>query len=234
MYIRTYHHYNHLVTSTYASYLPSPSPCTHQIKAIIKSGIESPGNDNDLKRQQLLQLAQLNGTMKPMDILQRCVCMRVCMQDLKGHESKGEISVSTTLLASSAGPSTSPTGGVTTTLSNRRSSPSSPTPSSVASAVGLDTWSQTACSAGKTQSLATPHIVRMYICTRMYVHHTVSCHLIPIACRTNPPPPPASEPSLVDRAKMDSEVGTQSDFGQYLQASICFRYPSAQSIYVYL
>ena len=51
--------------------LSLPPPPLPQIKAIIKSGIESPGNDNDLKRQQLLQLAQLNGTMKPMDILQR-------------------------------------------------------------------------------------------------------------------------------------------------------------------
>jgi splicing factor 1 len=42
-----------------------------KIHSIIKSGIDSPGNDNDLKRQQLMQLAQLNGTMKPLDILNR-------------------------------------------------------------------------------------------------------------------------------------------------------------------
>ena len=71
----------------------------------------------------------------------------------------------------------------------------------------------------------------MYVHVHTYVHHPVSCHLIPTACRTNPPPPPASEPSLVDRAKMDSEVGTLSDFGQCLQAGIRFGY---QSIYVYL
>ena len=45
---------------------------------------------------------------------------------------------------------TFPPGGATTMPSSRPSSPSSPTPSSAASAGGLDTWSLTACSAGKT------------------------------------------------------------------------------------
>lgn len=40
-----------------------------QIKNIIQSGIDVPGNDNDLKKLQLQQLAELNGTFKPLDIL---------------------------------------------------------------------------------------------------------------------------------------------------------------------
>jgi splicing factor 1 len=40
-----------------------------RIKSIVKSGIENPGNQNDLKRQQMMQLAELNGTFKPIDIL---------------------------------------------------------------------------------------------------------------------------------------------------------------------
>jgi len=40
-----------------------------QIKSIIQSGIDVPGNDNDLKKLQLQQLAELNGTFKPVDVL---------------------------------------------------------------------------------------------------------------------------------------------------------------------
>lgn len=40
-----------------------------QIKSIIQSGIDVPGNDNDLKKLQLQQLAELNGTFKPLEIL---------------------------------------------------------------------------------------------------------------------------------------------------------------------
>ena len=42
-----------------------------KVNSIIASGIETPGNDNDLKKRQLMQLAELNGTMKPMDILNK-------------------------------------------------------------------------------------------------------------------------------------------------------------------
>ena len=40
-----------------------------QIKKIIQSGIDNPGNDNELKQLQLQQLAELNGTFKPIDVL---------------------------------------------------------------------------------------------------------------------------------------------------------------------
>ncbi|XP_064382101.1 splicing factor 1-like [Halichondria panicea] len=39
------------------------------INNIIQSGIDVPGNDNDLKKLQLQQLAELNGTFKPLDII---------------------------------------------------------------------------------------------------------------------------------------------------------------------
>eukprot|EP00731_Ephydatia_muelleri_P010361 Em0005g947a len=42
-----------------------------RIKKIIQSGIDNPGNDNELKQLQLQQLAELNGTFKPIDVL-RC------------------------------------------------------------------------------------------------------------------------------------------------------------------
>ena len=45
------------------------SPCLiAQIKSIIQSGIVVPSNDNDLKWQQMLQLAEVYGTFKPLDI----------------------------------------------------------------------------------------------------------------------------------------------------------------------
>ena len=40
-----------------------------QVHSIIKSGIENPGNENDLKRMQMMQLAELNGTFRPLDVL---------------------------------------------------------------------------------------------------------------------------------------------------------------------
>ena len=40
-----------------------------QIKAIIQSGIDVPGNENEIKKMQLMQLAELNGTFKPIDVL---------------------------------------------------------------------------------------------------------------------------------------------------------------------
>ncbi|XP_019855951.1 PREDICTED: splicing factor 1-like isoform X1 [Amphimedon queenslandica] len=40
-----------------------------KIKSIVKSGIDNPGNENDLKRQQMMQLAELNGTYRPLDVL---------------------------------------------------------------------------------------------------------------------------------------------------------------------
>jgi splicing factor 1 len=42
-----------------------------KIKAIIQSGIDVPGNENEIKKMQLMQLAELNGTFKPIDVL-RC------------------------------------------------------------------------------------------------------------------------------------------------------------------
>ena len=40
-----------------------------QIKAIVQSGIDVPGNENEIKKMQLMQLAELNGTFKPIDVL---------------------------------------------------------------------------------------------------------------------------------------------------------------------
>ena len=49
------------------SLMASLSP--FQIKAIIQSGIDVPGNENEIKKMQLMQLAELNGTFKPVDLL---------------------------------------------------------------------------------------------------------------------------------------------------------------------
>ncbi len=63
--------------------LPTPSLPPTQIKSIIQSGIDVPGNDNDLKKLQLQQLAELNGTFKPLDLLRSVsqlgvVCRLLC------------------------------------------------------------------------------------------------------------------------------------------------------------
>ena len=61
---------NHVIGKTLTC-----SPSIFQIKAIIQSGIDVPGNDNDLKKLQLQQLAELNGTFKPLDILRYADCI---------------------------------------------------------------------------------------------------------------------------------------------------------------
>jgi len=42
-----------------------------QVKSIVQSGIENPGNDNEIKKMQMMQLAQMNGTLRPQDIIFR-------------------------------------------------------------------------------------------------------------------------------------------------------------------
>jgi hypothetical protein len=58
-----------LILSPHGSLLFVISIVPLQIKSIIQSGIDVPGNDNDLKKLQLQQLAELNGTFKPLEIL---------------------------------------------------------------------------------------------------------------------------------------------------------------------
>lgn len=42
-----------------------------QVKSIVQSGVENPGNDNEIKKMQMMQLAQMNGTLRPQDIIFR-------------------------------------------------------------------------------------------------------------------------------------------------------------------
>lgn len=42
-----------------------------KVKSIVQSGIENPGNDNEIKKMQMMQLAQMNGTLRPQDIIFR-------------------------------------------------------------------------------------------------------------------------------------------------------------------
>jgi len=41
------------------------------VKNIVQSGVENPGNDNEIKKMQMMQLAQMNGTLRPQDIIFR-------------------------------------------------------------------------------------------------------------------------------------------------------------------
>ena len=65
------HMHTHAPTHTYAPthIMVCEEMSLVQIKKIIQSGIDNPGNDNELKQLQLQQLAELNGTFKPIDVL---------------------------------------------------------------------------------------------------------------------------------------------------------------------
>ncbi|XP_065897643.1 splicing factor 1-like isoform X2 [Dysidea avara] len=42
-----------------------------KVKSIVQSGVENPGNENEIKKMQMMQLAQMNGTLRPQDIIFR-------------------------------------------------------------------------------------------------------------------------------------------------------------------
>ncbi len=61
-----------------------------QINNIIQSGIDVPGNENDLKKLQLQQLAELNGTFKPLDIIKWASLLEVLPVLLKTGSDFGD------------------------------------------------------------------------------------------------------------------------------------------------
>ncbi|XP_034484814.1 splicing factor 1 isoform X2 [Drosophila innubila] len=99
------------------AFITAPNPeavrkAVDKIKDVIRQGIEVPEGHNDLRRMQLRELAQLNGTLRENDI-QRCTCGST---DHKSWQCPDKPIVTNTIVCTSCGG----TGHLTKDCRNKR------------------------------------------------------------------------------------------------------------------
>ncbi|XP_037713316.1 splicing factor 1 isoform X2 [Drosophila subpulchrella] len=99
------------------AFITAPNPeavrkAVDKIKDVIRQGIEVPEGHNDLRRMQLRELAQLNGTLRENDI-QRCTCGST---DHKAWQCPDKPIITNTIVCTSCGG----TGHLTKDCRNKR------------------------------------------------------------------------------------------------------------------
>lgn len=99
------------------AFITAPNPeavrkAVDKIKDVIRQGIEVPEGHNDLRRMQLRELAQLNGTLRENDI-QRCTCGST---DHKSWQCPDKPIITNTIVCTSCGG----TGHLTKDCRNKR------------------------------------------------------------------------------------------------------------------